>query len=245
MSSNTTPNPLIDVFEPGEPKPTEVERPAPTNRDRPGRVSSTRPPKPEEVSGTLIARLRARINDLNWADLWSAARLSRPAQAVAALTVVLVLAYALLAACGGEEPPRSAKEVGPSTVPSADADLDAVVIGWGQRLAAGEITHPRAGDITASCMGRGDKLRVKLTTEQGWTVLLSHGVQVLRVENSKLGLPQTDLDAGRLPIPTPQIDWTQTDEIDLAVRTTAPATWPSQYGPGQPFVLSAHIDCRS
>lgn len=161
-----------------------------------------------------------------------------------AAVVALAAAAFVIAGCGNDDnPSRAAKSIGPSTVPSADADLDAIVIGWGQKLAPNEITHPAAKDVTVTCTDRGDQLKVKITTPQGWKILLAHGSQTMNVTNDQQHL-QADLDTARIPTGTKQIDWSQTNEVDIAAHSIVPDNWQSPYGPGQQFYLSAHIDCR-
>ncbi|WP_288816748.1 hypothetical protein [uncultured Gordonia sp.] len=149
----------------------------------------------------------------------------------------------LVAGCGDDAPEsRNAKAISPSTVPSTEADLDAIVLGWGQKLDPNEITHPTPDDLEVTCTGRGDQLKVKITDTNGWKILLAHGSQQMRVENADRGL-NADLDAAKIPTPTPQIDWTQPNQVDIAAHAIVPDTWTSPYGPGQQFHLSAHIDC--
>ncbi|PKZ63563.1 MULTISPECIES: hypothetical protein [Gordonia] len=161
----------------------------------------------------------------------------------AIITAAAAAAMVLVAGCGDDAPDsRSAKAISPSTVPSAEADLDAIVLGWGQKLDPNEITHPAPDDLEVTCTGRDDQLKVKITDTNGWKILLAHGSQQMRVENADRGL-EADLDAAKIPTPTPQIDWSQPNQVDIAAHAIVPDTWTSPYGPGQQFHLSAHIDC--
>ncbi|MFE0750822.1 hypothetical protein ACFW3F_18065, partial [Gordonia sp. NPDC058843] len=73
----------------------------------------------------------------------------------ATLGAAAAVAIVLVAGCGDDAPDsRSAKAISPSTVPSTEADLDAIVLGWGQKLDPNEITHPTPEDLEVTCTGR-------------------------------------------------------------------------------------------
>lgn len=164
--------------------------------------------------------------------------------ATAGIAVAIATTF-LLTACGDDAPDsRDATSVGPSTVPSTQTDLSSIVLGWGQKLDPNEITHPSAEDLEVSCTGRDHQLKVKITDTNGWKILLAYGSQHLRVDNTDRNLT-ADLDAGKIPTPLPQIDWSQPNQVDIAAAPIVPADWTSPYGPGQRFYLSAHIDCNT
>lgn len=169
----------------------------------------------------------------------SSPTITRTVAAAAALAAVLT-------ACGSDDA-RDAASVTTSTsgaiVTATSTDLGSIVIGWGDAHSDTEITTPKPDEVTARCTGRGDDLAVDITAPHGWKIHARHGSQTLTVENTEQNLPATDIDTTNKFLDVLQsVDWSETDQVDIAATTDAPADWkPTHSGRIQ---LSIHVDCR-
>ncbi|CAG7631225.1 hypothetical protein SIM91_42630 [Rhodococcus opacus] len=163
-----------------------------------------------------------------------------------ARTAGALAAALVLAACGSDDA-RDAASVTTSTsgasVTDTSTDLGSIVIGWGDADSDTEITTPKPEDVTARCIGRGDDLAVDITAPHGWKIHARHGSQTLTVENTDQNLVAADIDTTNKFFDALQsVDWSKTDQIDIAATTDAPAGWkPIHSGRIQ---LSIHLDCR-
>ncbi len=167
--------------------------------------------------------------------------LTRTAAAAAAFT-----AAAALAGCGSDDA-RDAASVTTSTsgtiVTATSTDLGSIVIGWGDAHSDTEITTPKPDDVTARCSGRGDDLAVDITAPHGWTIHAAYGSQTLTLENADQNLPATGIDTTNQFLDTlTAVDWSVTDQLDIAATADAPAEWPRTHS-GR-IQLSIHVDCR-
>lgn len=155
-------------------------------------------------------------------------------------------AAAVLAACGSDDA-RDAAAVTTSTsgaiVTATSTDLGSIVIGWGDQHSDTEITTPKPDEITARCTGRGEDLAVDITAPHGWKIGARHGSQTLTVENTDQNLPAADIDTTNKFLDVLQsVDWSEPDQVDLAVTTDAPAGWNPAHS--DRIQLSIHVDCR-
>ncbi|WP_404316344.1 hypothetical protein [Prescottella equi] len=161
-------------------------------------------------------------------------------------TAATLAAAAALTACGSDDA-RDAASVTTSTsgqiVTATSTDLGSIVIGWGDAHSDTEITTPKPDEVTARCTGRGDNLAVDITAPHGWKIGARHGSQTLTVENTDQNLPAADVDTTNKFLDVLQsVDWSETDQVDIAATTDAPAEWkPTHSGRVQ---LSIHVDCR-
>ncbi|MBF6215666.1 hypothetical protein IU436_27380 [Nocardia farcinica] len=152
----------------------------------------------------------------------------------------LAAAATAAAACGGGDGSRPAQSVSNSTsgtvVTGNDTDLGSIVIGLGS-----EITTPKAEDIDARCTGRGDDLAVEITAPQGWRITAHNPSQTLTVENTEKNLAG-DLDTtNRYLEALKAVDWSETDQLDIAATAEAPAHWQAS---DRNVYISLHVDCR-
>ncbi len=155
-------------------------------------------------------------------------------------------AAAALAGCGSDDA-RDAASVTTSTsgaiVTATSTDLGSIVIGWGDAHSDSEITTPKPEDVTARCTGRGDDLTVDITAPHGWTIHAAHGSQTLTIANADQGLSATSVDTTNQFLDTlTAVDWSATDQLDIAATADAPAEWPRTHS-GR-IQLSIHVDCR-
>lgn len=152
----------------------------------------------------------------------------------------------ILVGCGSDDT-REAASVSTSTsgtiVTDTSTDLGSIVIGWGEQHSDSEITTPKPEDVTARCTGRGDELAVDIAAPHGWKIHANHGSQTLTIGNVDQDLPTVDIDTTNQFLEILQsVDWSETDQIDIAATTDAPEAWnPAHSGRVQ---LSIHIDCR-
>ena len=161
-------------------------------------------------------------------------------------TAATLAAAAALTACGSDDA-RDAASVTTSTsgaiVTDTSTDLGSIVIGWGDAHSDTEITTPKPDEVTARCTGRGDDLAVDITAPHGWTIYATNGSQTLTASNTDQNLPAADVDTTNKFLDVLQsVDWSETDQVDLAATTDAPTDWkPNHSGRIQ---LSIHVDCR-
>ncbi|MGO4205642.1 hypothetical protein AB4Z09_28700 [Rhodococcus sp. TAF43] len=171
---------------------------------------------------------------------------SRNAITKTAAAAAALAAAAMLTGCGSDDA-RAAASVTTSTsgaiVTDTSTDLGSIVIGWGDQHSDTEITTPKPAEVTARCTGRGDDLAVDITAPHGWKIGARHGSQTLTVENTDQNLTAADIDTTNQLLDTLQaVDWSETDQADIAATTDAPADWkPTHSGRIQ---LSIHVDCR-
>lgn len=167
--------------------------------------------------------------------------ITRTVAAAAALAAAVVLT-----ACGSDDT-RDAASVTTSTsgaiVTATSTDLGSIVIGWGDAHSDTEITTPKPDEVTARCTGRGDELAVDITAPHGWKIGARHGSQTLTVENTDQNLAAADIDTTNKFLDVlHSVDWSETDQVDIAATTDAPADWkPTHSGRVE---LSIHVDCR-
>ncbi|WP_137725642.1 hypothetical protein [Prescottella subtropica] len=169
-------------------------------------------------------------------------RFTRPAAAAA----LAAATAAALVACGSSDA-RDAAAVTTSTsgtiVTDTSTDLGSIVIGWGNAHSDTEITTPKPDEVTARCTGYGDDLAVDITAPHGWTIGARHGSQTLTIANTDQNLPAADVDTTNQYLDVLQaVDWSQTDQLDIAATTDAPSDWPRTHS-GR-IQISIHIDCR-
>lgn len=155
-------------------------------------------------------------------------------------------AVLLLSGCGGDDG-RDAAAVSASragvTVTEDSLDLGSIIIGWGQQYSDTEITTPQPDQVAARCFGRGEDLRVEVSAPHGWQITARHGSQVLGVANIDQQLAEAEIDTTHpLLEEIESVDWSTTDELDVAVTAEAPDSW--QGDQRGPVYLSFHIDCR-
>lgn len=170
---------------------------------------------------------------------------TRPAAALAVLLASTALA---LTACGSDSG-RAASAVSASTsgaiVTDSSTDLGSIIIGWGQQHSNTEITTPKPSDVTARCYGNGNNLAVDITAPHGWKIHATHGSQILTVENSDQHLAKADIDTTKEFLGAVKtVDWSKTDEVDIAATAKAPKQWNSPYGDSARFYASLHITCH-
>jgi len=165
---------------------------------------------------------------------------------VGAAAILAAAAAAALTACGSDDA-RDAASVTTSTsgaiVTNTSTDLGSIVIGWGDQHSDTEITTPKPDEVTARCTGRGEDLAVDITAPHGWKIGARHGSQILTASNTDQNLAAADIDTTNKFLDVLQsVDWSETDQVDIAVTTDAPADWkPTHSGRVQ---ISVHVDCR-
>jgi len=156
-----------------------------------------------------------------------------------------VSGLAVLTGCGDQ--PRDAAAVSTSfsgqVVTGTSTDLGSIVFGWGDTHSDTEITTPQPDEVTARCTGHGDDLAVEITAAHGWTIRAAYGSPVLTVGNTDQQLPAAEIDPTTALIAAPEpVDWSEPDQLDLAVAVDGPDEWSSEHS-GRVYV-SVHFDCR-
>lgn len=171
----------------------------------------------------------------------SARRTRRSFAVVAAAIGVL----AALAACASDDSRAatgvSASRSGTIVTDSID-DLGSIIIGWDEQRSDSEITTPKPEDVTARCTGTGENLVVNISAPHGWKIKASNPSQVLTVENTEQNLSGNIDTTNQFLEALHSIDWSSTDQVDIAATADAPADWNSSYGQGRVY-LSLHVDC--
>ncbi|MCE4267220.1 hypothetical protein [Rhodococcus globerulus] len=166
--------------------------------------------------------------------------------AKAAVMATVLASAVIMVGCGSDDT-RDAASVAASSggtiVTGTSTDLGSIVIGWGEQYSEREITTPTPEEVTARCTGRGEGLAVDITAPHGWKIHANHGSQILTIGNVDQDLPATDIDtANQFLEVLGSVDWSETDQFDIAATTDAPEAWnPAHSGRVQ---LSIHIDCR-
>ncbi|MBC7299813.1 hypothetical protein [Nocardia salmonicida] len=176
--------------------------------------------------------------------------MAQPANAIKKTSAVLAAAVATftaLSGCGSDQDVRAAAAVSPSTsgtvITENSTDLGSIIVGWGERNSADEITTPKPSDVTAKCSGLGgDELVVDIAAPHGWRITARKPKQTLTVENSDQNLAAAEIDtANRYLAALTSVDWSQPGQVDIAATAPAPTSWKAPSP--RSFYLSLHVTC--
>ncbi|WP_245721174.1 hypothetical protein [Nocardia pseudovaccinii] len=158
----------------------------------------------------------------------------------------MIAAAALAAAaCGGDNGRAAAVSASTSgtVVTGNQTDLGSIIIGWGDKHADTAITTPKPEDVDARCVGRGDNLAVDIRAPHGWIITARNPSQRLTVQNTEQKL-KGDIDTtNRYLEALKAVDWSEADQLDIAVTADAPKDWKSPTSVGRIYI-AIHVDCR-
>ncbi|MEU6562544.1 hypothetical protein [Nocardia nova] len=122
-------------------------------------------------------------------------------------------------------------------------DLGSIIIGWGNKHADDAITTPKPDDIDARCTGHSDDLAVDIHAPHGWGITAHKPSQTVTVVNTEQGLNGEIDTTNRYLEQVKAIDWSETDQLDIAATVKVPTDWKSPAG-ADLLYISIHIDCH-